>query len=230
MASHDGGTMAALAGDSPALSPSPHDLDLEWIRRALAPTLVRPGDAPNSPSEALQAAVALVLRPATATGGAELLLIRRAERADDPWSGHMALPGGRRDPGDRSLIHTACRETLEEVGLELDHEGDLLGTLTPVPATARGRTLPMTVTPHVFHWARTTELRVNHEVAEFLWVSLDALRSGVLDTQVEYRLRGPGAPLLKLPAWSVEGRVVWGLTHRMISNFFDLLRVATLRP
>jgi 8-oxo-dGTP pyrophosphatase MutT (NUDIX family) len=221
--------MAGLAGDSPALPPSPPEFDLASIRRALAPTLLA-SDPPPGAEAALQAAVALVLRPTTPADGAELLLIRRAERVDDPWSGHMALPGGRRDPRDRSLVHTACRETFEEVGLELDGEADLLGCLPPLPATARGQTLAMTVTAHVFHGPPNAELRVNDEVAEFLWVPLAALRNGSLDTQVEYRLRGPGAPLLKLPAWSVEGRVVWGLTHRMISNFFELLSEGRPRP
>jgi 8-oxo-dGTP pyrophosphatase MutT (NUDIX family) len=41
---------------------------------------------------------------------AELLLIRRAEHPSDPWSGHMALPGGRNDPQDTSLYETVVRE------------------------------------------------------------------------------------------------------------------------
>ncbi|HEU4700285.1 MAG TPA: NUDIX domain-containing protein, partial [Gemmatimonadales bacterium] len=62
------------------------------------------------------AAVALVVTPAPDS----MLLIRRAERAGDPWSGHMALPGGRHSRGDADLAATAMRETAEEVGVRLD--------------------------------------------------------------------------------------------------------------
>ena len=57
----------------------------------------------------LQAAVAVVLR--VAGPDLDLLLIKRAQSERDPWSGHMALPGGRRDPGDDDLRAT---------GIELD--------------------------------------------------------------------------------------------------------------
>ncbi|NNL85157.1 MAG: NUDIX domain-containing protein, partial [Myxococcales bacterium] len=49
----------------------------------------------------------------------EVLFIERARHPDDPWSGHMALPGGRLDPVDASLRAAAERETREEVGVEL---------------------------------------------------------------------------------------------------------------
>src|SRR5450432_2248558 len=65
-----------------------------------------------------QAAVALLLVP----GPDRLLLSRRAERAGDPWSGHLALPGGRYDAGDVDLLATAIRETEEETGVRLERE------------------------------------------------------------------------------------------------------------
>ena len=54
------------------------------------------------------AAVALVLRGRT-VDDAELLFIRRAERVGDPWSGHIAFPGGREEEGDETLADTADR-------------------------------------------------------------------------------------------------------------------------
>ena len=51
--------------------------------------------SPVMPGAQLQAAVSVVLRSAV---GLDLLLIKRAHFDRDPWSGHMALPGGRRDP------------------------------------------------------------------------------------------------------------------------------------
>lgn len=52
----------------------------------------------------------------------EVLLIQRAPRAGDPWSAHLALPGGRRDEDDVDDIATARRETLEEIGINLSED------------------------------------------------------------------------------------------------------------
>src|SRR5262245_51926666 len=63
------------------------------------------------------AAVALILVPGHT--GLETLFIRRAVRVGDPWSGQVGLPGGRRDPADVDLEHTAIRETREELAVDL---------------------------------------------------------------------------------------------------------------
>lgn len=235
--------MAAAAGNPPAPSHTPAHPALARIRAALAPTLTPAQGAQEDPTTGKQAAVALVLREAApvsepssqrfqaawdgrmARGGgdAELLLIRRAERTDDPWSGQMALPGGRKDPADPSVLHTAVRETYEEVGLQLDVGARLVGRLPPLPALARGRLVGMTVMPFVFQLDGDATLRTNHEVAEALWVPLSGLSSGAWDTFVDYPIRGSVTASARLPAWSVEGRIVWGLTHRMIVTFLDLL-------
>ena len=78
------------------------------------------------PGAQFQAAVSVVLRSAE---GLDLLLIKRAHFDRDPWSGHMALPGGRRDPKDIDLKHTAIRETMEETALELGQDDQHLGQL-----------------------------------------------------------------------------------------------------
>src|SRR5215216_6649740 len=93
------------------------------------------------------AAVALVLREGLE--GPELLVIKRSEAEHDHWSGHLALPGGRVEPEDESLLATAARETLEEVGLDLGAGGEALarlGTIKPVSPSAPR----VSVTPFVF--------------------------------------------------------------------------------
>jgi len=163
------------------------------------------------------AAVAAVLRDSAE--GVQVLLIRRSDREGDPWSGHMALPGGRHDPEDRDLLHTAVRETSEELGLTLaDHH--LIGPLDDLEAVARGRRVGMVIRPYVFHWSSPDlpALQPNHEVAEALWAPLLPIHRGERDTHRSYEM---GGQTYKLPAWDVQGRIVWGLTHRILSDLLE---------
>lgn len=175
-------------------------------------------EAPSAPPK--RAAVAAVLRDHT-QHGPEVLLIRRAEHPHDPWSGHMALPGGREDPSDADLLETAVRETREEVSLDLRVSARLLGRLDELPAVARGRRTGLTIVPFVFELTHDVALRHNHEVAEIVWAPVEPLFRGQLATTYGYEISGQK---LELPAHDVDGRIVWGLTFRMLENLFSLLR------
>ena len=167
-----------------------------------------------------RAAVAVVVRDAA--DGPQVLLIRRADHPGDAWSGHMAFPGGREDPQDENLLATAIRETLEEVGLDLRQAGRLLGQLAPVPAVARGRPVGMTIVPFIFELVADAELLYSEEVAEAVWVPLDPLLQGQLRTT--FAVDRDGGERVELPAHDVGGRIVWGLTYRMLDSLFELLR------
>lgn len=166
-----------------------------------------------------RAAVAAVLRDAAR--GPEILLIRRAEHPDDPWSGHMAFPGGREDPGDATLLSTAVRETREELALDLERSARLLGELDLLPAVARGKRTGLTIAPYVFELTESTELTPNYEVAEVLWAPIEGLLRGDYATTYPYRIEGQE---VRLPAHEVEGRLVWGLTGRMLDMLLALLK------
>jgi 8-oxo-dGTP pyrophosphatase MutT (NUDIX family) len=163
--------------------------------------------------------VAAVLRQGAE--GAEVLLIRRAERAGDPWSGHMAFPGGRRDEADLDPYATAVRETREEVGIDLDADGALLGRLADVEAVTRARRTGMMITPFVFALEREVALTLDaDEVVEAVWAPLAPLARGEHAGTVPYEVEGYK---LDLPCWTLEGRVVWGLTYRMLQTLFEAL-------
>jgi 8-oxo-dGTP pyrophosphatase MutT (NUDIX family) len=164
-----------------------------------------------------RAAVAAVLRPA-GTQGPELLFIRRAEHPLDPWSGHIAFPGGRLDPEDTGPLQAAVRETLEEVGLDLDREGELLGSLSPVPVTAGGQRLPMVIEPFVFeltNGSAALPLFPNHEVEEILWVPISFLADQANRSTLRWYHGGRSLPL---PCCRYRGRVIWGLTLGMVDE------------
>jgi 8-oxo-dGTP pyrophosphatase MutT (NUDIX family) len=157
-----------------------------------------------------------------------VLLIRRAERPGDPWSGHMAFPGGHHEPSDADLRATAMRETLEEVSLDL-REHEYLGQLDEVRAMARGRFVGMTITPYVFALsAAPLVLHPNYEVAELLWGSLGQMFRGEVDAIKEISY---DAEKLSLPAFRVKDQLVWGMTHGMLRALFALLNEpATISP
>ncbi|HEU4405287.1 MAG TPA: CoA pyrophosphatase [Polyangiaceae bacterium] len=177
---------------------------------------------PPAPFAGRHAAVAAVLREPAPGEGVELLLIKRAEHPDDPWSGHMALPGGRHDEGDGSLLATAVRETYEEVGIDLAAQGALLGRLESVEAVAKGRRVGLTITPFVFALRGEAPLRFDErEVAEAFWSPLAPLALGEAAGTYPYRHEGV---VYDLPCLHVGERVVWGLTYRMLQLFFEALR------
>ena len=162
-----------------------------------------------------QAAIAAILAPSKNLATLELLLIQRSLRPDDPWSGHMALPGGRRDPLDPDLRATAVRETREELGLELE-SARLLGRLDDLhPIRQSERRLA--VRPYVFFLAQRPELTLSHEVAAALWVSLDKLAGTLGQADVEHR----GARLV-VPAYILGERIVWGMTQRVLAGLLEL--------
>ncbi len=166
---------------------------------------------PEAPEER-RAAVAVILRFAGLEP--EVLLIRRVEHPEDPWSGQISLPGGHVDEGDVDLIATAMREAHEEVGIDLERSGRLLGRLGRVQARARGRIVPMGITPFVFACPDDVEPVAGHEAEEVFWFPLRRAASGELSGVHAYDEKGR---VFELPCWRFEGRVIWGLTHQMLS-------------
>jgi 8-oxo-dGTP pyrophosphatase MutT (NUDIX family) len=168
-------------------------------------------------ANAVQAAVSLVLR---AGPDIELLLIRRAEAEGDPWSGHMALPGGRRDPLDESLLETAVRETLEETGVCLTESGVPFGPLAPLVPNNR-RLPPISIFPFVFGVPEGTLARAaSSEVDEVLWTPVSYLQSEQASGTVEIPL---GDTNRSFPCLRVGDRVVWGLTYRILQDLFRMI-------
>lgn len=165
-----------------------------------------------------QAAVAAIVREGAA--GPELLLIRRAENPRDHWSGHMAFPGGRVEARDPDSFAASQRETLEEIGLDLTSHAVSLGRLSTVLAKAHGKPLPMVVTPFVFHLQRDPSLALNHEVQEVVWVPLAYFAEAKHRDSMEWLVAG--IPL-RLPCYRFEGRLIWGLTLKMIDELITIL-------
>lgn len=152
--------------------------------------------------------------------GLQVLMIKRAERAGDPWSGHMAFPGGRRDRADRNTLHTAKRETQEEISLDADLHANLIGRLSDIPTHPRLRSGPMIITPYVFHLHSLPPFTPNYEVDEVLWVPLGFLA----DRSNRQKMRwAPNGIPLELPCYLYRERRIWGLSLMMLDELLDAL-------
>ena len=165
-----------------------------------------------------QAAVAAVFKPGRLD--TELLFIERATREGDPWSGHMAFPGGRSEDGDRDSFHTAERETVEELGLDLDPAGRL-GSLTDVEG-GRATNRLLTVSGHCYWWPESgyPPLEPNEEVADALWVPLSDLLDRGRYIDYWYPPSGSTFPGIQLDD---DSKVIWGLTLRFLADLFGRL-------
>lgn len=174
----------------------------------------------EGPPEVARAAVALVLRPTPAD--LEILLIERPRSERDPWSGHMAFPGGRRERGE-GLLHTAVRETREEVGIDLEAGGMMIGRLDEVQPRPRGPQIA--VAPFVFAVPDTTAVIPDPaEVAATVWIPLGHMTDPAAAAEHLHVL--PGGAELPFPAISYHHHVIWGLTYTMLIQFLALARAA----
>jgi 8-oxo-dGTP pyrophosphatase MutT (NUDIX family) len=155
------------------------------------------------------AAVAIVFH----TRGVEcILLIKRAERQGDPWSGQMAFPGGMTGRHDSSFEETARRETAEEVGIDLSSKAaNFMGYMPQLKAKMR----EILVVPCVYELREMPKLVLNAEVASAAWVPLKRLARS--EARSRYLLQRDGLEI-PFPSLVHEGLVIWGLTERILST------------
>ena len=195
---------------TPALIPR-----LALLRERLALTCTAADDDPTL----IWAAVALIVAPTPDA----ILLIQRAERPGDPWSGHMALPGGRRNPEDGDLLATALRETWEEVGISLSRD-TLVGALEDV--VPRTPSLPpIAVRPFLLTVPNRPTVMLNPEVAAAAWISLAELLRPEAHQRVLVDIGGESREVW---AYVFEAGVVWGMTERILTDFIEQLN--RIRP
>jgi 8-oxo-dGTP pyrophosphatase MutT (NUDIX family) len=192
---------------------SPHDLPtIEERMRSRKPRVV-------DLEPVMRAAVAMVVAPS----GDDLwtLMIERAQHPLDPWSGHMAFPGGRHDAMDATLERTAIRETREEVGIDLVRNGRLIAPLDEIQAQARGRNLDMVISPFLFFLDDTRAPTPDtSEVADALWVPMRVFRDERYHGSTHLSRDGFEADF---PAFLYRGKTVWGLTYRILCGFLESL-------
>ncbi|MGC8645858.1 MAG: NUDIX hydrolase [Thermoplasmata archaeon] len=129
-----------------------------------------------------------------------IILEKRASIEGDPWSSQYSLPGGRYERSDGTLRTTAVRETMEEVGVDLE-EGEYLGFFGPFSPMNRPG---MDVYAHVFRLNSLPIIRRSGEVDEALLVPLMNFNSR--DREFIF-----------------DNIRVWGLTARILNRFCGMI-------
>lgn len=142
----------------------------------------------------------------------KVLFVKRVENPTDPWSGQMALPGGKRIPKDENLMRTVIRETFEETSINLLEDCRFLGVMDIVRSAARPG---MKVLPFVILLEREQAVRLCKAELEWsAWIPLEEL----------VKHRGTASfSFGEFPAYIVGKNVIWGLTYRIIENLFHTL-------
>ena len=175
-------------------------------------------EAPVEPLPSKRAAVAISVR--SGVSGPEILMIQRAVRQGDPWSGHMGFPGGRKDESDASDMACAKRETREEIGFDLDIYGELVCQLSDVNTGWRADRPEMLVAPFVFKVGSTPVFELNHEVDDTLWVPLSFLLNDANRSRHQWDWRGE---VLESDAFTFDDRLIWGLSLMMIDELLQII-------
>lgn len=179
---------------------------------------IRPGVEIAAAELARRAAVALLVRVGEGEV-VEVLLIQRASYEGDPWSGHVALPGGRHEPEDETVWDTAARETLEEIGIDLARYGRVLGALDDLQPRAPSLP-PLVVRPFVVLLAGDHQIVLSTELTAAFWVPISALEDPAATREIALELEtGPR----KFISFQLGERTVWGLTERILRQFLSLI-------
>jgi len=190
-----------------------HGCTFSRIEELLA---IRNSDTLPDPCDRTRASVAMILHQGAAD--VEILFIERAAHLLDPWSGHIAFPGGKLEEGELEC-QAACRETREEIGIDLE-QGRYLGRLSDII----GANLPVRVSCCLFGVDRTRCRPVlNEEVGDLFWVTLSELRDpgNHLQSRVSFDEKRFVVPAIRLPV--DDKPLLWGITYRLVMQFLSTL-------
>ena len=148
--------------------------------------------------------------------GLSVLLTQRTNHLHD-HAGQISFPGGRMDSQDPSPLHTALRESEEEIGLKPERV-EIIGHL-PQYLTVSG----YSVTPVVGLVKPQAEYVLDaFEVADVFEVPLHFLMDPA-NHQVRVWESDQGSR--RFYSMPYENRFIWGATAGMLRNLYHLLKV-----
>ena len=173
------------------------------------------GNVPNSSASSAaepEAAVGIIVcsRPEES-----ILLIKRNESEHDPWSGHYAFPGGRKENGDATIYQTCIREVQEETGIILEPDA-LQQTCAPARA-GRNAKAPILVQPYVFRLRQQPAITIEEkEIAHHVWLVVDDFMD-----LTNHRIAEPLPGMIR-PVFPIDDYFIWGFTYGLLCRLLDV--------
>ena len=142
-----------------------------------------------------------------------LVFIKRSDKLSR-HAGQMAFPGGVKETSDLSVLHTALRETHEEVGIA-ESDMEVLGELDPVMTSLNFMITPFVAAiPHPYVYCASED-----EVSEILEIPVTALLDG---THFYIEKREYNSRLIDSYVYDYNGRTIWGATARIVRQLLTL--------
>ena len=144
-----------------------------------------------------------------------VLLVRRNKSRRDPWSGHFAFPGGRRESQDADIYATCTRETYEEAGILLAAES--LQRILPPTQAGRNVKAPILVQPYLFHLeVRPTVTVEQAEIDSYVWLEIDTFMKKHRHTTAEV------FPERFYPVFPLKDYFLWGFSYKLLCSVLEI--------
>ena len=150
----------------------------------------------------------------------EILFIKRPESPNDPYSGHIAFPGGKNKKEDESLLYTAIREVNEEVGIDLNRDARIIGELDQLkPLNPEGPNY--IVTPFLAILETQIVPVINEEVEDYIWIPLPHFLD---NSNMRIRIKERAGQTVEDFVYEYENFIIWGMTGRIITSLINEIR------
>lgn len=156
-----------------------------------------------------------VLVPLVERGGAPHVIFTRRLETLRSHGGQYSFPGGATDPEDPTPVHTALRETEEELRIPRAAV-KVIGMLDELPTITQYRIRPVVgVVPSELAYEPSPE-----EIAEVVEVPLLRLLDPASTRTERWMLRGAARDVF---LYDYQGHVIWGATARIVRNFLEVI-------
>ncbi len=182
----------------------------EELRQQLLQTPPKPLELPG-----LVLREAAVLIPLFSRGGVPQVVFTKRTESLRNHAGQISFPGGARDESDPTPLHTALRETHEELGIP-PPQVEVLGLLDEIPTITQFRVVPFVgvIPPHFDYLANPAEIE------EIIEVPIAHLLKPEIHRMQKQEVLGRER---EIDFYEYGRHIIWGATARILRNLLQIL-------